>query len=72
MAYDPSRDSCANCIHFTQDVVDEEIGECHRYPSTYIQRQHIWSFAVVTANNTCGEFAATLPPIEEYDPKNRH
>ncbi len=42
MAYDPNRDTCANCLHFyikPDEPASEEygqVGECHRRPPTYI------------------------------------
>ena len=54
MAYDPARDTCASCIfHVPGD--EDDPGECHRLPPSYIARLHVWSFASVTPDNSCGE-----------------
>lgn len=73
MAYDPKRDTCANCIHFEADPEDaEEAGACHRYPPSYIPRLHIWDFAAVVADNTCGEFDSLISDDHDLDQKIRH
>lgn len=71
MAYDPKRDVCATCIHFVASEEDEDVGACHRHPPSYIPRQHIWDFAAVTADNTCGEFDSLIS--DDHAPsQNRH
>lgn len=64
MAYDPALDTCATCRYY---LAAEEDGECHRMPPSYIPIQHQWTFASVTAENSCGEFASIL--LDYYAPK---
>lgn len=71
MAYDPKRDACATCLHFTADPDDQESGECHRFPPSYIARLHMWDFAAVTADNTCGEFDSLISD-DHANTKNCH
>ncbi len=70
MAYDPKRDTCATCIHFTLDE-DGESGECHRMPPSYVARRHLWDFAAVTPDNTCGEFDSIISDDHDHQ-KNSH
>lgn len=58
MAYDPNRDTCATCVYYTPD--DDEAGECHRMPPSYIARLHVWGFASITPENSCGEFESLI------------
>lgn len=71
MAYDPNRDTCATCIYFTVDPDEDDTGACHRMPPSYIARLHIWDFAAVTADNSCGEFDSAISD-DHANPKNCH
>lgn len=71
MAYDPHRDTCATCLHFEADPEDPESGSCHRFPPSYIARLHIWDFAAVMADITCGEFDSLISD-DHANSKNTH
>ena len=60
MAYDPKRDTCASCIHFNPDPEEPSGGYCHRMPPSYVARYHLWDFAAVVADNTCGEHVSLI------------
>lgn len=71
MAYSPKRDTCETCLYFIANEKEGENGECHRNPPSYIARQHLWDFASVDPNNTCGEFDSTISD-DHVEPKNCH
>ena len=62
----PKKICCRNCKFF--DPVEDEdfnIGDCHRYPPTYVDDQKggmpgfdalEWMFPTVTIGDWCGEF----------------
>lgn len=65
MSYDPALDTCATCRYFLSTEDGE--GECHRMPPSYIPMQHQWTFASVTAENSCGEFHSLIS--DDHAPK---
>lgn len=50
------RMACSNCGWFAAHK-DEKIGECHRYPPTFVEMaDEEWKHARTSRDNVCGEF----------------
>lgn len=50
------RTACSNCGWFAAHK-DEKVGECHRYPPTFVEMaDEEWKHARTSRDNVCGEF----------------